>query len=122
MIFVQNYEWSERIFRINIGTYSNELFYLYALIRYTNSKLMLVISSKEFRDNQRKYFDLVDQNEQVIVQRGKEKAYVLVPITEKDRFFMDPEVVADVQEGIEDYKAGRVIKVKEADLDQLLGL
>lgn len=83
---------------------------------------MLVISSKEFRDNQKKYFDLVDQNHQVIVQRGKEKAYVLVPITEKDRFFMEPEVIADVQEGIEDYKAGRVIKVKEEDLDQLLGL
>ena len=27
---------------------------------------MIVISSREFRDNQRKYFDLVDQNEQVV--------------------------------------------------------
>jgi antitoxin YefM len=83
---------------------------------------MLVISSKEFRDNQKKYFDLVDQNQQVIVQRGKDKAYALVPINDEDRFFLDPKVIEDVLEGIEDYKAGRVIKVKEADLDQLLGL
>jgi len=83
---------------------------------------MLVISSKEFRDNQKKYFDLVDQNQQVIVQRGKEKAYVLVPITEKDRFFMDPEVIADVQEGIEQYKSGKVTKVDQADFKKLLDL
>lgn len=81
---------------------------------------MLVISSKEFRDNQKKYFDLVDQNQQVIVQRGKEKAYVLVPITEKDRFFMDPEVIADVQEGIGQYKSGKVTKVEKADFKKLL--
>ncbi|HSF55824.1 MAG TPA: hypothetical protein VLA71_18870 [Algoriphagus sp.] len=83
---------------------------------------MLIISSKEFRDNQKKYFDLVDQNQQVIVQRGKDKSYALVPINDEDRFFLDPKVIEDVLEGIADYKAGKVIKVKEADLDHLLGL
>ena len=40
---------------------------------------MMIVSSREFRDHQKKYFDLVDQNEQIIVQRGKDKAYVIVP-------------------------------------------
>jgi antitoxin YefM len=83
---------------------------------------MLVISSKEFRDNQKKYFDLVDQNQQVIVQRGKDKSYVLVPISEEDRIFLDPKVIEEVKEGIEDFKAGRVKKVDKQDLNQLLGL
>lgn len=83
---------------------------------------MLVISSKEFRDNQKKYFDLVDQNQQVIVQRGKDKSYVLVPISDEDRFFLDPKVIVELNEGIEDYKSGRVIKVAREELDQLLGL
>ncbi len=83
---------------------------------------MLVISSKEFRDNQKKYFDLVDQNQQVIVQRGKDKSYVLVPISDEDRFFLDPKVIAEVKEGIEEYKSGKVIKVAREELDQLLGL
>lgn len=83
---------------------------------------MLVISSKEFRDNQKKYFDLVDQNQQVIVQRGKDKSYVLVPISEEDRFCLDPKVIAEVKEEIEDFKAGRVKKVDKKDLNQLLGL
>jgi hypothetical protein len=83
---------------------------------------MLVISSKEFRDNQKKYFDLVDQNQQVIVQRGKDKSYVLVPISDDDRFFLDPKVIAEVKEGIAEYKSGKVIRVAKEELDQLLGL
>ena len=38
---------------------------------------MRIISSREFNDNQKLYFDLADQNEQIIVQRGKDKAYML---------------------------------------------
>lgn len=38
---------------------------------------MLVISSRDIRDHQKKYFDLVDHNEQVIVLRGKNKSYML---------------------------------------------
>ncbi|ROO15061.1 prevent-host-death protein, partial [Flavobacterium psychrophilum] len=45
---------------------------------------MIVISSREFRDHQKKYFDLIDTNEQVIVQRGKNKSYKLVPVLEDD--------------------------------------
>ena len=46
---------------------------------------MMIVSSREFRDNQKKYFDLADQNQQVIVQRGKDKAYVIVPLNDVDR-------------------------------------
>ena len=46
---------------------------------------MMIISSREFRDQQKKYFKLVDQNEQVRVQRGKDKAYVIVPLNDADR-------------------------------------
>lgn len=45
---------------------------------------MEIISSREFRDNQKKYFDMVDDKKQVIVKRSKNRAYKLVPITEDD--------------------------------------
>lgn len=83
---------------------------------------MLVISSREFRDNQKKYMDLVDSNQQVIIQRGKGKAYMLTPLNEKDRYFMDPHVMAEIQDGIAQYQAGKTTKVDKADFDQLLGL
>lgn len=52
---------------------------------------MLVVSSREFRDNQRKYFDLVDKNEHVIVKRSKNRAYKLTPVSENDLLFEIPE-------------------------------
>ncbi len=59
---------------------------------------MLVISSREFRDHQKKYFDLVDQNEQVIVQRGKDKAYILAPIGDADKLSVNEQLVEYVRE------------------------
>lgn len=45
---------------------------------------MRIVTSREFRDNQKKYFDMVDNNEQVIVKRSKKRAYKLVPVTDDD--------------------------------------
>jgi len=45
---------------------------------------MKIVTSREFRDNQKKYFDLVDNKIQVIVKRSKGKAYKLVPVTDDD--------------------------------------
>lgn len=42
-----------------------------------------IITSREFRDNQKMYFDMVDKNEQIIVKR-KNRAYKLVPVIDDD--------------------------------------
>ena len=44
---------------------------------------MVIVTSREFRDNQKKYFDMVDNNEQIIVKR-KNRAYKLVPVSDDD--------------------------------------
>ena len=44
---------------------------------------MKIVTSREFRDNQKMYFDMVDKNEQIIVKR-KNRAYKLVPVTDDD--------------------------------------
>jgi len=83
---------------------------------------MLVISSREFRENQKKYFDLIDQNEQVIVQRGKNKSYTLVPIDEKVRYFSKPEIKERLERSIEEANQGKLISVKREEISSLLGL
>jgi hypothetical protein len=45
---------------------------------------MRIITSREFRENQKKYFDMVDNKEQVIVKRSRSRAYKLIPVTEDD--------------------------------------
>ncbi len=44
---------------------------------------MRIVTSREFRDNQKKYFDMVDNNEQVVVKR-RNRAYKLVPVSDDD--------------------------------------
>ncbi len=74
---------------------------------------MVVISSREFRDNQKKYFDLVDQDEQVIVQRGKNKSYIFSPITEIDRMSTNPELIAKVLKAEKEFAEGKTILIKD---------
>lgn len=83
---------------------------------------MIVVSSREFRSNQKKYLDLADKNEQIVSQRKGARAYVLSPVTGGDSFFMDPQNLAEVKKGIEEYRAGKAVTVDNADIDKLLGL
>lgn len=45
---------------------------------------MLVISSREFRDKQAEYMDRADRGAQIIVQRGRDKAYSITPLKPTD--------------------------------------
>ncbi|WP_221393980.1 type II toxin-antitoxin system Phd/YefM family antitoxin [Dyadobacter sp. NIV53] len=54
---------------------------------------MLVISSREFRSNQKKYFDLLDDKVQIVVQWGKDKSYLLTPLSEADALSVNPELI-----------------------------
>ena len=47
-------------------------------------KDMIAISTKEFTDSSKKYFDLADANERIIIQRGRKKAYMIVPLDHYD--------------------------------------
>jgi hypothetical protein len=68
------------------------------------------------------YFDLVDQNEQIIVQRGKDKAYALTPITDTDRYFANPEVKKRIQHSIGQAEKGKVTTLKKSGIKKLLGV
>ena len=86
---------------------------------------MKIITTREFRENQKKYFDLAEK-ERVIIHRGKKrKSVLLTPIEESeetDIYFSDPQVKAHMEEGIKDIEEGRYIKVNMNDLKNLLGL
>jgi antitoxin YefM len=83
---------------------------------------MIVISSREFRDNQKKYFDLIDNDEQIIVQRGKNKSYKLVPVEQNDTLMTEEEFYAKIDKGIQKAKEGKVVRVSKEELKSFLGL
>ncbi len=75
---------------------------------------MLVISSKEFRSNQKKYFDLLDTNVQIVVQRGKDKAYLLTPLSDVDSLSTNPKLVERMKQAEENIQVGETITIADS--------
>jgi hypothetical protein len=73
---------------------------------------MVVVSSREFRANQRKYFDLARVNDVVITSRSH-GSYRLVPISEEDTLIDRDTLDAKIRQGIADYEAGKVHRMQE---------
>lgn len=55
---------------------------------------MLVVSSREFRDKQAMYLDQADEGKEILVQRGKNRSYRIVPITEDDTIMKKEHILA----------------------------
>ncbi len=82
---------------------------------------MLIISSREFRQNQKEY-ERADKGEQIVVQRGKDKAYALTPVSENDLYF-NAEMISKIKQSIKEVEKGETKKVSTPDeVSKLLGL
>ena len=89
---------------------------------YTSKfKTMIIVSSREFRKNQKKYLDLVDNNERVVILRGNDKAYELTKEIKEDRFFDDPEIKKRLAKSIQSYMKGKTLKVTDDQLRAFFG-
>lgn len=101
----------------------NKKFSTFVPYWYTiNLNDMLVISSREFRQNQKVYFEKVDKGEQVIVQRGKDKAYALTPVNDNDLYF-NAEMVKKIKQSIEEVEQGKVKRITTSEgVSDLFGL
>jgi len=75
---------------------------------------MLVVSSREFREKQAEYMDKADNGEQVIVQRGRNKAYSITPISGDDLYFT-PQMFASIKESIQQLSEGKGVSVNTPD-------
>lgn len=83
---------------------------------------MLVISSREFRQNQKLYFERVDKGEHIIVQRGKDKSYALTPVSEDDMYF-NSEMLKRIKQSILEVKNGETKTISTSEeISELLGL
>ncbi len=73
---------------------------------------MLVISSREFRDNQKSYLDKVDEGIELLIQRGKNKSYKIIPVTKDDTLMTKEEFFAIIEKAIINVKEGRTYAMK----------
>ena len=83
---------------------------------------MLVISSREFRQHQAEYFERVDNGEQVIVQRGKNKGYALTLVQSND-LFLNSEMIKKLDQSLLEIKYGESKTINSSqEIKDLLGL
>ncbi|PZX53998.1 type II toxin-antitoxin system Phd/YefM family antitoxin [Algoriphagus chordae] len=83
---------------------------------------MVVVSTREFRQNLKKYLDLIDKNERVVIQRGNDKVYEITNTVKNDRFFDDPAIQERISKSIQSHNEGKTVKVTDDQLKELLGL
>jgi len=72
------------------------------------------VTSRQFRDNQRSFFDLADEGKQIVIKRRSKQAYTLTPVGENDWYFT-PEMEARIEKSLQQIENGEytVIKNKE---------
>ena len=73
---------------------------------------MLVVSSREFRDKQASYFDQADEGVEILVQRGKNKSYKIVPVTDDDILMSKEAFFAMLDHSIQDIKDGKGTRIR----------
>jgi PHD/YefM family antitoxin component YafN of YafNO toxin-antitoxin module len=71
---------------------------------------MQIVTTREFRANQKKYFELAEK-ETIFVSRRNAAPIVVYAATEED--FPSKEELAAIQRGIEDIKQGRTFKMRK---------
>ncbi|RVU24253.1 prevent-host-death protein [Sandaracinomonas limnophila] len=81
---------------------------------------ILEVTSREFRENQKAYFEIVDQGDRVIIKRGKKHSYLLMPIEPKE-YKISEGMELKINDAIKEAAEGKTINVKTKErLDELL--
>lgn len=91
------------------------------LVHIKKSGIMLVISSREFRANQKTYLDKIDEGTEILIQRGRHKSYKLVPVTENDTLMSKEEFIAKIDLSLQQIAEGKFTHVEtKEELQQFL--
>jgi len=77
--------------------------------------IMVVVSANDFRVNQKKYLDLVKQDIQVFLKRGKD-LFVISPVLEQQNIKYNPIWVERMKKAEEEVKTGKITTVKSKDI------
>jgi antitoxin YefM len=76
---------------------------------------MLVISTREFRDNQKNYLEKVDAGLELLIRRGKNKSYKVTPVAEDDSLMSKEAFFAKIDRALEQYKRGEYTAIRSKD-------
>ncbi|MEA4949118.1 MAG: prevent-host-death protein [Petrimonas sp.] len=76
---------------------------------------MIIVSSREFRDKQKSYLDKVDEGVEILIRRGKNKSYKIVPVQEDDTLMSKEEFFAMIDRALEEAEQGKVTRIQSKE-------
>ncbi len=82
---------------------------------------MIIVSSREFRDKQKSYLDRVDEGAEILIRRGKNKSYKIVPVKEDDTLMSKDEFFAMIDRSLEEVEQGKVTRLTPELREELFG-
>jgi len=77
-------------------------------------------SSRQFREQQRQFFDMADTGRQIVIRRGRKQSYILTPMQDNDIIF-SPATLKRIDESIEQIRRGECVKYTPELEKQLFG-
>jgi hypothetical protein len=75
---------------------------------------VLEVTSRQFREKQKSFFDMADGGAQVVIRRGRKQAYALTPVDEDDLYFT-PEMLEKIDRSIRQAKEGKLTSVSSLE-------
>lgn len=82
---------------------------------------MLVVSAREFRENQKSYLDQVINGVELLITRGKKQAFKILPVTNDDTLMSKEEFFAKLDKAKEKIKEGKFVEMEpDETLEDLL--
>ena len=68
---------------------------------------MSVVSTRQFRENQRQYLGRANKGEDIILKSRTEGSFKIVPITDDDTLMSKAQLDAIIEQGLQDIKNGK---------------
>lgn len=87
-------------------------FCFYLCSEHYSNRAMQIVTTREFRANQKKYFELAE-SETVFVARKNGRPIVISVADDDD--FLSKEELLSIQKGLEDIKNGRTYRMQEGE-------
>lgn len=95
-------------------------FLCYLCSRNQKQEAMEVVSTREFRSNQKKYFGLANKGEDIILKSRDWGSFRLVPISQNDIVTNKPDLTERICQALQEVKLMREGKIKELSMEELL--
>ena len=72
------------------------------------------VTSRQFRDRQKTFFDLADAGKQIVIMRGRKQAYTLTPVNNEDKYFT-PEMIEKIERSMQQIENGECTLIQSEE-------